>query len=116
MKFTTRSKLRLRLKAQFLNILKNNMSSIYTKSMYALSPESITQSNKLQLNPSATTEVIVLTFFFLWSLIGFIAFIYSLYCFGKSGTILDKTVGFIVAVLTGPFFFLYLYVNRKYCK
>lgn len=84
--------------------------------MYALSPEFTTNTKNSVLKPSATTEVVVLIFFFIWSLLGFIAFIYSLYCFGKSGSVLDKTVGFIVAILTGPFFFLYLYVNRRYCK
>ena len=85
--------------------------------MYALSPETInTPCRNPTMGPSASKEVIVLSFFFIWSLIGFIAFIYSLYCFVKSGTLLDKVVGFIIALLTGPFFFLYLYVNRKYCK
>ena len=82
--------------------------------MYVLSPESTSQPI---IKPIANiTQMVLVIFFFVWSLLGLIAFIYSLYCFGKSGTVLDKTVGFIVALLTGPFFFLYLYVNRKYCK
>jgi hypothetical protein len=81
--------------------------------MYELSPATTSHP---ALNPSASTEVIVLSFFFIWGLLGIIAFIYSLYCFTKRGSPIDKAVGLLLAMLTGPFFFLYLYVNRRYCK
>lgn len=84
--------------------------------MYSLSPESTTKPSTVNSSSFITVELVVYVFLFLWTLLGLIAFIYSLYCFGKRGSALDKAVGLILAVLTGPLFFLYLYVNRRYCK
>jgi hypothetical protein len=55
-------------------------------------------------------------FILLWMLFGFVAFVYSLFCFSRSGTIMDKFIGFLIAFLTGPFYFLYLRYNQGYCK
>jgi len=58
----------------------------------------------------------VAIFAIIWFLIGFIAFIYSLICFGKSGSILDKLVGLFLAVSFGPFYFIYLFFYKSYCR
>ena len=83
--------------------------------MNVLSPGSTRSPTTLNYS-LITTEGIVLIFFFIWGLLGLIAFIYSLYCFTKRGSPVDKAVGLILAIIAGPFFFLYLYVNRRYCK
>ena len=59
---------------------------------------------------------IFIVFIFLWMLFGFIAFIYSLFCFSRSGSTFDKFIGLLIAFFTGPFFFLYLRYNSAYCK
>lgn len=51
-----------------------------------------------------------------WVLTGLIAFIYSLYCFSKSGTTGEKILGLLLSMLIGPFYFIYVYVSGSYCK
>ncbi len=51
-----------------------------------------------------------------WILTGLIAFIYSLYCFSKSGTTGEKIFGLLLSMLIGPFYFIYIYVSSTYCK
>ena len=63
-----------------------------------------------------TAGVVFIVFLFLWGFAGFIAFIYSLFCFGRSGTTFDKAIGLLIAFFTGPFYFLYLRFNKNYCK
>lgn len=58
----------------------------------------------------------LLIFIFIWMLAGFVAFIYSLFCFARSGTTLEKFIGLLIAFFTGPFYFLYLRFNGGYCK
>ena len=52
----------------------------------------------------------------LWILSGFIAFLYSLTCFGTSSTNTDKIIGVLLALCFGPFYFIYLYFNTSYCR
>ncbi len=53
---------------------------------------------------------------FLWVLLGMAAFIMSLLCFGKSGKISHQIFGFILALLFGPFYWIYYIVTKKYCR
>jgi len=55
-------------------------------------------------------------FIFIWAIIGFIAFIMSLVCFGKSGSTLDKILGLLLAVFFGPFYFIFYAFNGSYCR
>lgn len=52
----------------------------------------------------------------LWGLLGVIALIWSLVCFGRSGSSADKVVGLVVALLLGPLFFLFYGFNSGYCR
>ena len=52
----------------------------------------------------------------IWSLIGIIAFILSLVCFGYSGTFGQKILGLVISLVFGPFYFLYYYFSGSYCK
>ena len=52
----------------------------------------------------------------LWVLSGFIAFLYSLTCFGTSSTNTEKIIGVLLALCFGPFYFIYLYFNTSYCR
>jgi uncharacterized membrane protein len=51
---------------------------------------------------------------FIWVLCGVIAFIWSLVCFGKSGTTLQKVGGLILSLLFGPFALIYIVLMKQY--
>jgi hypothetical protein len=53
---------------------------------------------------------------FMWILFGIIAFIMSLVCFGRSGTLLEKFIGLLLAIFYGPFYFLFYIFNSSYCR
>jgi hypothetical protein len=55
-------------------------------------------------------------FVIIWLIMSVIAFIYSLVCFGKSGSVTDKIIGLLLAIFFGPFYFIYLYNYGVYCK
>tara|TARA_B100001758_G_scaffold127833_1_gene109915 strand:+ start:385 stop:603 length:219 start_codon:yes stop_codon:yes gene_type:complete len=56
----------------------------------------------------------ILLIIILFATIG--ALIYSLICFGYSGTPMDKILGLVIAYLLGPFYWIYYYWNPTYCK
>ena len=60
--------------------------------------------------------IVVVIFMLLWALIGIIAFIFSLVCFVRSGTIVEKALGLVLAVLFGPLYFLFYIFNTGYCR
>jgi len=59
---------------------------------------------------------IFLFFIILFIVLGIIAMIWSLICFGKSGTIVEKFIGLLIAFFLGPFYFIYYYANPSYCR
>jgi hypothetical protein len=63
-----------------------------------------------------TTIQIFGLFTFVWVMVGLIAFLWSIYCFGKSGTIFQKIVGIAMAMFIGPLFFFYYRYSPTYCK
>ena len=56
----------------------------------------------------------IILIFVLFATIG--ALIYSLICFGYSGTPVDKILGLVIAYLLGPFYWIYYYWHPTYCK
>jgi len=58
---------------------------------------------------------ILLLIIIFWLLFSVASVIYSLVCFGKSGTMVEKLVGVALAVFLGPFYFVYLVANKGYC-
>jgi len=55
-------------------------------------------------------------FAFAWVLFGFIGFVFSLVCFGYSGSIVEKIFGFFLALIFGPFYFVYYFSDGAYCR
>lgn len=51
-----------------------------------------------------------------WALMGLAAFIYSLVCIGKTPSVARSIIGVLMAVLFGPFFFVYWYFDKDYCR
>ena len=77
----------------------------------------MSNDNEDSLSPAGVTFVIAFWIFFLiWALLGFIAFIYSIYCFGRTGDTLEKIVGLLLAIFFGPLYFVFFYFNKGYCK
>lgn len=54
-------------------------------------------------------------FLIIWIIIGIIAFIVSLFCFGFSGSTTEKIIGLLLAIFFGPFYFIYFFFNKNYC-
>jgi hypothetical protein len=71
--------------------------------------------NKKEKETQTTIQIFGL-FTFIWIMLGLIAFIWSIYCFGKTGTIFQKMVGIIMAMFMGPLFFFYYRYSPTYCK
>jgi len=68
-------------------------------------------------NPSLGASMQITTIFlFAWVFLGLIAFVWSLYCFRKSGSTEQKVLGFLLAVFLGPLFFIYFRFSKNYCK
>ena len=59
--------------------------------------------------------IFVLLFLGIWGIAGMIAFFVSIFCMFKSGTITEKAVGFLLAVILGPLYFIYFSFNKNYC-
>jgi hypothetical protein len=55
-------------------------------------------------------------FALVWVMLGLIAFLWSIYCFGKTGTIFQKFIGIIMSMFMGPLFFFYYRYSPTYCK
>jgi hypothetical protein len=59
--------------------------------------------------------IAIIIFVVLWIGLGIAAFIMSLVCFGYSGTTAQHIIGVILAVLFGPFYWIYYAVSKTYC-
>ena len=52
----------------------------------------------------------------IWCIVGFAAFIASIVCFGRTGTTTQHVHGLVHSVLFGPFYWIYFFVSKDYCK
>lgn len=80
--------------------------------MTEINDENDPQPQTLQLTSIGAAPI----FFIIWVILGICAFIYSLVCFNKSGTNIDKVVGLLISIFFGPFYFIYLLLNTAYCS
>lgn len=60
--------------------------------------------------------ILVVTLGGLWLLFGLIGFVMSLICFGYSGSVGEKILGIVIALVLGPWYFLYYFSSGSYCK
>lgn len=69
-------------------------------------------------NASTITIGIIIGFIYIiWVFTGILAFLTSLICFAFHGTMTDKFLGLIVALIIGPFYWLYfIFNNTGYCS
>lgn len=62
-------------------------------------------------------EVAGMFFAMIWVFLGLAGFVFSLICFGKSGTTGQHVVGLILSILFGPIYWIfYLAMGPTYCK
>uniref|UniRef100_A0A6C0KLF8 Uncharacterized protein n=1 Tax=viral metagenome TaxID=1070528 RepID=A0A6C0KLF8_9ZZZZ len=73
-------------------------------------------SSNTKINMAKTGSLFMMILIILWVLLGIIAFIKSILCFGSSSSALEKILGLVLAILFGPLYFLYFYISPKYCK
>lgn len=70
--------------------------------------------------PTSNAKKVRTTFFALlglsWVLFGVAAFFFSLVCFGRSGSFGEKVFGFFLALVFGPFYFVYYFADAAYCR
>ena len=67
-------------------------------------------------NQTKTAGFAFLIIMFLWIIVGFAAFVSSIVCFGRSGTMVEKIIGLLLAIFFGPFYFLFYGFNQGYCR
>jgi hypothetical protein len=51
-----------------------------------------------------------------WALLGVSAFIWSIMCFDKKGTVGQKTVGLLLSFFFGPLYWVYYATKKGYCR
>ena len=78
--------------------------------------EPISEPEPKAIASTKTTMQLFAIFIFAWTMIGILAFIWSLYCFNKSGSIEHKVLGLLLAIFIGPLFFIYYKYSPSYCK
>ena len=66
-------------------------------------------------NEAATVQIFGI-FMFVWITLGLSALVWSIYCFGKTGSMLQKFIGLLMAVFFGPLFFIMYKFSPTYCK
>jgi hypothetical protein len=72
--------------------------------------------NEQENNPLPKFIIAVYIFILIWGLLGLVAFIMSLICFSRSGTLLEKFMGLILAFLLGPLYFIFYGLDKEYCR
>lgn len=59
----------------------------------------------------------LVAFIIIWSILGVLAFFTSLICFGfRSSSMDQKILGLLIALVLGPFYWLYFFFNKEYCR
>ncbi len=85
--------------------------------MLSLTPQELSDESATVVISSIFT---VLSIWFiaivLWFTLGLIAFIMSIVCFFKNNRVGLNIVGLILAILFGPFYFLYFLLAKPYCN
>jgi hypothetical protein len=79
-----------------------------------MSKQIIINNSIISDNPVVMYSILI--FILLWIFLGFIAFIFSLWCFKYDATLVEKILGLLLAIFTGPLYFIYYKFNTNYCS
>ena len=74
----------------------------------------ISSSSSSSSSSSGSSSISIL-FIFFWMILGIVAFIMSISCFGYNGTTGGKIIGLLIAIFLGPFYWIYYIANGSYC-
>lgn len=61
-------------------------------------------------------SIMTLLVMLIWMIAGIAAFIMSIVCFSRSGTPSQHIIGLLIALILGPFYWIYYVLARGYCK
>lgn len=64
----------------------------------------------------ATVLITLYIIMLLWVFAGIAAFIMSIICFRRSGSLIQHVIGLIIAIIFGPFYWLYFWLAKSYCR
>jgi len=68
-----------------------------------------------QDQPKVSTLVVLLML--VWGILGVLGFFFSLVCFSYSGSFMQNWVGFLTAIVLGPFYWIYYaFAGPSYCS
>ena len=89
-------------------------ASVKTSSLLPTVPDfnKLVSSIQSGSNPTATFWAIVVLG---WVLFGVAGFVMSLWCIGFTGNFGEKVIGVIIAMILGPWYWLYFYSVPTYC-
>lgn len=79
-------------------------------------PSAMLLAPKDPRDKDATSAVLGMIVAFLWLLLGFTGIVYSLTCPSKSGPFKMHVLGIVIAVLLGPFYWIFFAYNKDYCR
>jgi hypothetical protein len=51
-----------------------------------------------------------------WALLGLAGFVYSIFCFGKTPSVLRAIGGIAISIFLGPLFWIYYFADKQYCR
>jgi hypothetical protein len=74
----------------------------------------IIDSSILSDNPVVMYSILICII--IWVFLGFMAFVFSLWCFKYDATLVEKIIGLLLAIFTGPLYFIYYKYNTNYCS
>lgn len=83
--------------------------------MYAPSHPPGYKDDQRAIKTFETTVLVTTIVLLIWGLVGFAGFVMSLVCFGRSGSTSQHVIGLILAILLGPFYWIYFFVSKSYC-
>lgn len=62
------------------------------------------------------SPIITEIFIAFWGLLGIVSFFMSIYCFGYNSSLGSKIAGLLIAMFFGPFYWIYYYFMKGYCR
>jgi hypothetical protein len=91
---------------------------MYSSPQITITREQEYHNNKHQTVSSVgiVGSILLLIVMLIWMISGGIAFIMSIVCFFYDSSLNEKVIGLLLALLVGPFYWLYYVYNSAYCN
>ena len=92
------------------------MYALFVSPILQMVQEESQVQNKAAVTTVASFAIVFMLLAIIWFGLGIAGFIMSLVCLGRSGTAFQYVLGITLAVLFGPFYWIYYIVDGTYCK